>query len=103
MQIDAKQLDGKPRRVGTYASRPVMEVRTKGGLHLIVSPRADKGPEVLGTGPHRAVARAVALKHHKIEWNDLTKGDWIDPIHYQFLMPQYEELRTRFRAALGDK
>lgn len=102
MQIDAKQLDGKPRKVGTMGSRAVHEVRTKGGLHLIVSPRPDKGPEILGTGPHRAVARAVALKHHDIQWNDLAKGDWVDPIHYQFLMPQYEELRMRFRNASGD-
>lgn len=103
MQIDAKQLDGKPRRVGTYQSRPVMEVRTKGGLHLIVSPREKKPPEVLGTGPHRAVARAVSMKHHDIQWNDLAKGDWIDPIHYEFLMPRYEKLTEDFRKLQGDQ
>lgn len=104
MQISANQLDGRPRQVGTYESRPVMLVRTKGGFHMLVSPRPGKPPETLGTGPHQAVACAIAMKNFKnIEWTSLTKGDWIDPIFYEFLMPRYEEITKKFREVQGDK
>jgi hypothetical protein len=102
MNLDAKQIDGKPRRVGTRGDGdPVLELRTKGGLNLIVGSRGGRF-ETLGAGPHRAVARHIAEKHDKsIKWNDLTKGDWIDPTHFAWLLPAYEELTRRFRACSG--
>lgn len=80
-----------------------MEVVTKGGYHLIVAPKGNSF-ETLGVGPHRAVARSIAAKHHKsIKWTELSKGDWIDPQEYEHLLPKYEEITLKFRKLQGDK
>lgn len=103
MQIDQAQLAGKPRKVGTRAGKPVMELATKGGLHLIVSSR-DGRFETLGTGPHRAVARFIAKKKApEIQWTDLSKADHIEPEHFMHLVPRYEALTQELRKAHGDE
>jgi len=95
ISLDSKQLSEKPKKVGVLDSKPVYAVRTKGGLNMICSSTG----KPLGVGPHQAVARAIAAKAEPaLVWNDLAKGDWIDPSHYQFLLPRYEALTTRLQA-----
>ncbi len=89
--------------VGTRDGGNVMEVITKGGLHMIVAPKGTSF-ETLGTGPHRAVARHIAMGRYKtIKWTELSKGDWIAPEDYQHLLPKYEAMTTHFRKLHGDE
>ncbi len=79
-----------------------MEVVTKGGYHILVAPKGNTF-ETLGVGPHRAVARHIATKHHKsIKWTELSKGDWIAPEDYEHLIPKYEAITEAFRKKQGE-
>lgn len=104
MNIDEKQLAGKPRQVGTLDGVPVMEFATKGGLNLITTMRSNK-PEILGAGSHRAIARNVAKKTVKknyrnaIQWSSLEKSEWIDEVYYKHLLPKYEAITDQLRNA----
>lgn len=89
------------KRVGKIGNLPVIELATTGGLHLIVCARGGQA-EVLGTGPHRAVARFIAKKREdKIEWSDLEKADYVDPAFFQDILPRYESLTDDFRSRQG--
>lgn len=100
MDITPDQIAYK-KRVGKIGSAPVIELATTGGLHLIVAARGGKG-EVLGTGPHRAVARFIAKKREdKIEWTELEKADPVDEACFAFVLPKYEALTDEIRARYG--
>jgi len=87
------------RKVGRLGNDPVFEVATTGGLHLIAVNRQGK-TEVLGTGPHRAVARHIARKHApEIDWIELSKSDSLEQEHFAFCLPRYEALTEEFRKA----
>ncbi len=62
MKIAENQLQGKPQKIGELNGRPVMELATKGGLHLVVTMKKNGDTETLGTGSSRAMARYVAKK-----------------------------------------
>ena len=101
MDIRAEEVEYK-RKVGKFNGAPVIEVGLKGGLHLIFAAKGGKF-ETLGAGPHRAVARFIAKKktEDKIDWTDLAKGDWIDPAHFQALVPKYEAYTDALRERQG--
>ena len=97
ISLDEKQLLGKPKKVGTLGGKPVMSFKTKGGLNLIATYKSAK-PEILGVGPHAAIARHIAEKNAKdIIWSDLKKSSYIDPSHFQWLLPAYEKMTADFR------
>jgi hypothetical protein len=90
------------RRVGKIGDCPVIELATTGGLHLIVAARGGKS-EVLGTGPHRAVARFIAKKREdKITWTDLQKSDHVPVEMFADQLPKYEALTDAFRSRQED-
>jgi hypothetical protein len=99
--LDEKQVEYK-KRVGRWGAAPVIEVGMKGGLHLIFAAR-NGSFETLGAGPHRAVARHIAKKKSdgKIVWSDLAKSDHVEEVHFQHLLPKYEELTDALRARSG--
>jgi hypothetical protein len=98
MDLNAKQIDEKPKKVGVLKGKPVFHLRTKGGLHLLVT-AAGTGYQTLGTGPHRAVARHIAQKHEpEIVWSELSKADHVDISTFALVLPKYEELTEAFRA-----
>lgn len=98
MDLSAKQIDEKPKKVGTLKGRPVYHLRTKGGLHILVAP-GGTGYETLGTGPHRAVARHIATKHEpEIVWSELSKSDHVDIEAYELILPRYETLTDDLRS-----
>mgnify|MGYP000904811848 CR=1 FL=1 len=91
------------KKVGKLNGRPVFEIATKGGFHMIVAPKGT-GYETLGTGPHRAVARHIAEKTEKeILWTELSKSDWVDPADFADLIPKYEEVTRYIRSVQGDE
>jgi hypothetical protein len=95
ISLDEKQLAAKPKKVGTWKGEPVFGIRTKGGLNLV----ADNKGKILGSGPHRAIARKIAEKNAEgIKFNDLEKADWVDPAHYEWLLPKYIELTDHLRS-----
>jgi hypothetical protein len=95
MVIDAKQLDGPSRRIGTMKGEPIMESRTKGGWHII-----SRHGMPIGAGPHRAVARVIAKKRSPdIVYDDLAKGNWVDPVSIAWLLPKWEGITDQLVSA----
>lgn len=103
MDISAKQLAGKPKKIGTRGGKNIMELTTKGGLTMIVGPK-DGGFETLGAGPHKAVARFIAKKKAPdIQWSELAKADYVEPEYFEHLLPQYQALTQALRKQNGDE
>ena len=101
MDISKKQLAYKPKKVGELNGTSIMELSTKGGLHLIVKAQGS-GFSTLGTGPHRAVARHIAEgKEPDIVWTELSKSDHLDYEVMAPLLPKYLELTEAFRKVEG--
>lgn len=96
MQIGSKDIAYK-KRVGTLGTRPVFQVGTKGGLHVMVMIK-NGVVETIAAGPHAAVCRHIAKKRYDdIVFTDLAKGDYVDPSAFQHLLPQFEALTDRLR------
>ena len=86
------------KKVGSVNSNPVFEVLTTGGLYMNILGKG-AGFEVIGTGPHRGVARFISEQRQPtVQWTDLAKSDWHDPSHFAFLLPKYIALTDAFRA-----
>ena len=99
MQIPEKQVEIK-KQIGYLHNSPVWYVRTKGGLNLCLAWKNGK-IETLGAGSHKAVAKFIARKHHPdIQFNDLEKGEDLDPRCFMDIIPKYE-LLTRELSQLG--
>ena len=82
--------------VGDLHGEKVIEITLKGGLNLIVSAKGGK-VAVYGSGSHRGIARHIAKKKEPdIQFNELSKSDWIDPAHFASLLPKYEALTEMF-------
>lgn len=91
MHVRAQEIDYQ-KTIGSLNGRPVIEIGTKGGYHIICSPSGRK-VDYLGVGPHRRVARFMAKKRAPdLKITELEKSDDIDPVHFQHLMPQYEAM-----------
>lgn len=96
MNVPQNQIVFK-KKVGRSGSSDVTHIKTVGGLHLIT-----KNGTVLGSGPHRAVARKIASQFEPdIEWTELSKSDYVDPSVYASMLPEYEALTVAFRKAQG--
>lgn len=94
MQIPASQVVYK-RKIGEVDGDDVIEIATKGGLHLAVRKGATK-VEVLGTGPHRSVSRHLAKKKApRLVITDLAKGDHWPIETFSHLIPKYEVVTDR--------
>lgn len=91
MDIGKEQIQSK-RTVGKLNGKPVLELVTKGGLHMIIAQKGDKH-EAIGTGPHVAVAKHIAAKREpEIEFTELSKADYMEPYLYMSVVPEYERL-----------
>ena len=102
ISLDQKQMSGSPKKVGILNGKPVMSWVTKGGLQMVITYSGTKA-SVLGVGPHAAIARAIAEKNEKeISWTALTKSQWVDPSHFQWLLPAYEAETQKFRSSNAD-
>jgi hypothetical protein len=98
-KISADQIAYK-KKVGTLEGSPVYEVGLIGGLHLIMKV-GDSAP--LGSGPHPAVARTLAKRRHPdIQWQDLSKSGWVDPLLYENLLPEYDAFTDRLCALASE-
>jgi hypothetical protein len=101
MVIEPNQIKGKPRKVGKVGSHPVWEMESKGGLSMVTVDREGK-LETIGSGPLSAIARHIAENREKdIVWTEIRKSDYVDPQHFQHLLPEYEDLTDRLRERQG--
>jgi len=107
--VETKLLEGPPVKVGKLGKKDVYQYKTKGGLYMVGVPKVG-GMEMLGSGPHRAVARIVAEKNvskkdesDDLVWTELSKSDHVDPANYEFILPEYEEFTSRIRKLNGDE
>lgn len=96
MSIPAAQIVVK-KAVGKSEGKDVTYIKTVGGLHLITN---HKGI-VIGSGPHRQVARTIANRYAEVEWTELSKADHLPLEAYQHLLPEYEALTVELRKAQG--
>jgi len=100
LSLEPNQIKTK-KTVGKVNTNPVFEVVTKGGLWVNILGKG-AGFEVIGTGPHRGVARYIAeQKQPNIQWNEFAKGDYIDPIDFAFVLPKYVEFTDQLRERQG--
>lgn len=98
MNLEAKQLESKPRKIGDVHGKAVYHLKTKGGFHVLAMQKAS-GFETIGAGPHPAVARHLASKYEPdIVWTDLEKSEHVDPSLFALMLPKYEELTESLRA-----
>lgn len=99
MDITATQIQSK-KKVGRLkkTNEPVVEVITKGGLHLIVTKKEGK-QHICATAPHRAVGRWIAEKKEPdIEWTELSKSDHLDVRAMSAVLPRWIEITEKFQA-----
>lgn len=97
MNVPENQIVTK-RKVGKSNGKDVTYIKTVGGLHLVVDHRGI----VLGSGPHRGVARHIAKKmDSELTWTELSKSDHIDLAYFEHLLPEYEALTNQLRKAQG--
>jgi hypothetical protein len=76
MTLDAKQLAGKPIRIGDLKGDPVFQASTKGGLFLIMAKSTTGRARTLGVGPHPATARHIAEKDFpEVNFTELAKSE----------------------------
>lgn len=98
MEIDPKEIKGKPRQIGRLKKSPVFAIQTRGGLNLVVVKKAS-GTETLALAPHPAISLHIALKRNPdLEITELTKGEFVPLEAYSDLVEKYEELTDEFRA-----
>jgi hypothetical protein len=96
MNITKEHIDYK-RQIGTLDNRPVIELATTGGLHLVVVAKGD-GVETLGAGPHRAVARHIAKKlRPDLKITALEKSDDLPLSSFAHMVPLWEQFTNRNR------
>jgi hypothetical protein len=88
MQIDPKEIKGKPTKIGILKGKPVYELRLKGGLFVAVCSN-----KVIGTGSHRGISRHIAKRHEpEIEWTELSKSSHVPIEHFALSLDKYEAL-----------
>lgn len=99
MNISPKQIKYR-KKVGSTSedSKDIYEIGLIGGLHLIVKADGSKS-EIMGAGPHRAVARHIAQQKEKIDFNDLRKSEEVSVQIFADVLPEYEDLTDRMRGA----
>ena len=95
-QISAKQIKYRKKVGKTDDNDDVYEIGLIGGLHLIVRAKGARS-EIMGAGPHRAVARHIASQKTNISFNDLRKSEEVAVEHFADVLPDYEALTERMK------
>jgi hypothetical protein len=87
------------KEVGKCNGDSVVELTTRGGLHMII--KGGKSPETLGVGSHRAIARHIAGKKKNVTWTELSKSDLLEPEAFAGLLTKYENMTDAIRKQEG--
>jgi len=96
MNVTERHIESK-KRIGTLRGQAVIEVKTTGGLYMVVCNKSG-GIETLGTGPHRAVARFIAQKREPtLVVTELSKSDYLDEAAIRSVLAKYEQITDQLR------
>lgn len=85
--------------IGKLRDKNVTELVTTGGLHIVAT---DNGGDIkiLGTGPHRAIARYLAEKSEPdLVIHELSKSDALDLVTIMRELPKWEAYTRRLQEA----
>ena len=92
LNIQPQEIIGRPKEIGHLDGNPVFQISLKGGLYIIATPNKS-GVKILGTGPHRVVAKHVAKKlNPHLVITELMKSEEIEIIYFDRLIPFYSDL-----------
>lgn len=98
--IPASEIRSK-KKIGVDGNDAVYEVSTVGGLYMVLAARA-KGPETLGVGSHKAVARWLATKKAKgLQLTELSKSEFVEEDCIRHLLPKWEAITDSIRRRQG--
>lgn len=101
--LKPKHLDGPPQKIGECEGEDVVQYRTKGGLFLVCMAK-NNGVSVLGSGNHRAIARAIAKKRcESIVWTELSKSEHSNLDMFELMMPEAEAFTNKLRKINGEE
>jgi hypothetical protein len=99
MRISADQIEDKGIAGKTEDGRPVVYILTKGGLHAFFVKTAE-GIASIGAAPHLAIAKFLAGKKEKINWEeDFTKSEGLAKSE----VDQFQKLRKMMFMPSFDK
>jgi hypothetical protein len=98
--IPASEIRSK-KKIGMDGNDAVYEVVAAGGLYMVLAARS-KGPETLGVGSHRAVARWLASKKAKgLKLTELSKSEFVEEDCIRHLLPKWEAVTDTIRRRQG--
>lgn len=87
--------------VGELDGSPVYQLGLKGGLFILAKVKGAQ-LELIGSGPHHLVAKAVAKKMHpNLVITELLKSEGITEQHYARIVPYYVDLTNKLNSALN--
>jgi len=102
MNLDPRQLESAPKKIGVLKGMPVYYTKTKGGRHFITSIQED-GDKTLAFAPHKAIALHVAERMApEIVWTELSKSDHCDYDTVAPYVDKYVELTKQIREVRGE-
>jgi len=99
MKISADQIEDKAIAGKTEDGRPVVYILTKGGLHAFFV-KTPEGIASIGAAPHLAIARFLAGKKEKINWEDnfqkseslaKSQDDHFQKLRKMMFMPSFDK------------
>jgi len=89
------------REIGELDGSTVEQLRTMGGLYILIKKKSGCNSTVLGAGSHQAVARHLARKSHPgIRFFDLRKSEELDPKFFQEFIPYGEYITEALNSRL---
>lgn len=98
IQLEPKQLKGRPVTIGRLNGSPVYRVETKGGLHLVMTKSNDGKPKTLGAGSHPATAIHIAERDNpELKITELTKSESLDPAILSQQVQEYSWLTRKIQ------
>jgi len=96
MEITLNKLKGEPKVIGKTEDGPVMSLVTKGGLQIILGMKDGKA-STLAMASHPALARFIASKKEKIQWNELSKSE-VDMGSFKKDLEYWDAVTERIRS-----
>ena len=92
----------KKKQIGHLDESPVYQLDLKGGLYVIIKAKEGGSVELLGSGAHHLVAKAVAKKiHPRLVITELMKSEGIEPSHFERLVPYYVNMTNELNKRLN--
>lgn len=102
MDLDSKQMQNKPKKIGMLGKEEAFYSMAKGGLGVVhTGLKNGKVGRILGIGGHPAIARHVAKKRNpELEITELSKSDVSVVAHSAEAVREYSALTDRMNSLI---